>query len=332
MIRLSPDEIEHLTLAALRAHGAAEAAARSVARSVRRAEEDGIRAVGLGYLPIYLAHLRSGKVDGGARPRIVSPRGGTVLVDAGHGFAHPAFDAGLPVLAAAARAQGIAAMGIRCSYSIGVLGHPVEDIANEGLVGLAFTNSPPNIAPWGGKRPLFGTNPMALACPRRDRPPLVIDQATSVVTKVRLTAAAKAGKALPEGWALDSEGQPTTDATAALKGSMMPFGGAKGAALALIVELLGAALVGANLSKDASPYARPDGPPPGVGQFFIAIDAAAFADGMADRIAELSEAILADEGARLPGDRRLEVRLGAERDGIAVDEPTLTMLKSAQNL
>jgi (2R)-3-sulfolactate dehydrogenase (NADP+) len=148
----------------------------------------------------------------------------------------------------------------------------VEDIAMAGLVALAFTNSSPNIAPWGGRKPLFGTNPMAFAAPRRDDPPLVVDQATSVVTKVTLVQAAASGAAIPQGWALDRDGNDTTDAQAALGGSMLPFGGAKGAGLALIVDLLAAGLTGALFSKDASPYAKADGPPPGVGQIFMAFD------------------------------------------------------------
>jgi (2R)-3-sulfolactate dehydrogenase (NADP+) len=316
MTRIAPARLEALVLARLRDAGASDAQAAPVARSIRRAEEDGIRPVGLGYLPTYLAHLASGKVDGRAAPVVEVPRESTILVDAAHGFAHPAFDAGRPPLSAAARRLGTASLAIRRSYSIGVLGHPVEDLANDGLVALAFTNSPPNIAPWGGRGPLFGTNPIAFAAPRRGGPPLVIDQATSVVTKVALVAAAKAGGPIPDGWALDADGRPTTDPQAALKGSMLPFGGVKGAGLALVVDLLAAGLTGANFSKDAAPYARADGPPPGVGQLVVAFDPDAFATGFLDRVEDLAAAMLAQEGVRLPGDRRLAARAAAEADGI----------------
>lgn len=329
MPRLSLDEIEALAAAGLRAKGASDSAATSVARSVRRAEADDIRAVGLGYLPTYLSHLPTGKVDGRAVPVVTTPRAATVTVDAANGFAHPAFDAGLPALVAATRLYGTASFAIRRSYSIGVLGHPVEDIAAHGLVALAMTNSPPNIAPWRGTRPLFGTNPMALAVPRGKQLPLVIDQATSVVTKVALTAAAARGEPIPPTWALDANGQPTTDAAAALKGSMLGFGGAKGAGLALIIDLLAAALTGANASKDASPYARPDGPPPGVGQLFIAFDPDAFAPGFLDRVADIASAMLLQEGVRLPGDRRLAARSRTARDGVDVDDALLAKIRSA---
>ena len=319
-------DLEEKTAARLADAGAGPAQARSVARSVRRAEEDGIGLVGLGYLPTYLAHLKSGKVDGRAEPVIAQPRAATVLVDAAHGFAHPAFDAGLPALIAVTRICGVASFAISRSYSIGVLGHPVEDIANAGLVALAFTNSPPNISPWGGSKPLFGTNPMAFAAPRAGLPPLVIDQATSAVTKVALVQASKAGDIIPAHWALDAEGRPTTNAEAALKGSMQPFGGAKGAALALMIDLLAAGLTGANFSKDASPYARAEGPPPGVGQLFIAFDPDAFAPGFLDRIADLAGAMLAQEGVRLPGDRRLAARAKAAKEGITITDEQADLL------
>lgn len=328
MPRLSLDQIEEWALTALTRHGATEANARPVARSIRRAEADGIRSVGLGYLPTYLSHLPTGKVDGRAVPEVALPRAGAVLVDAKHGFAHPAFDAGLPELVAAARRNGSATLAIRRSYSIGVLGHPVEDIAMAGLVALAVTNSPPNIAPWGGRKPLFGTNPMAFAAPRRDQPPLVVDQATSVVTKVTLVQAAASGATIPRGWALDRDGNDTTDPQAALGGSMLAFGGAKGAGLAMVVDLLAAGLTGALLSKDASPYAKAEGPPPGVGQFFMAFDPEAFAPGFLDRVEDLASAMLAQEGVRLPGERRLHLRAAAAKDGVEVDDALLARVRS----
>ncbi len=157
----------------------------------------------------------------------------------------------------------------------------------------------------------------------------MVDQATSVVTKVALVAAAATGEPIPEGWALDSEGRPTTDPQAALKGSMLPFGGAKGAGLALIVDLLAAGLTGANFSRDASPYARAEGPPPGVGQLVMAFDPDAFAPGFLDRIEDLLGAMLAQEGVRLPGDRRLAAREKAEREGVDVDEAMLAKVREA---
>lgn len=321
------DEVETLALDALRRAGAAPHQAAPVARSMRRAEADGIGSVGLGYLPTYLRHLRSGRVRGDAQPRVTRPRPGVISVDAAHGFAHPAFEAGLPMLIEAARANGVAALAITRSYSIGVLGHPVEDVALAGCVALAMTNSPPNMAAPGGRRKVFGTNPVAFAVPRAGAP-LVVDMATTVVTKVTLTAHAESGTPIPQGWAVDAAGQPTTDARAALAGSMLPFGGVKGGNVALLVEIFAAMLTGASASRDVQPYAQAEGAPFAIGQFVLAADPAAFAPGFTDRIEALAAAIHED-GARLPGDRRLAAREAAARDGVHVPEALLARIEDA---
>ena len=327
---LSLDAIEQLAGRLLRDAGVEARAAASVARSVRLAEADGIGLVGLGYLPTYLASVRSGRVDGRAVPAVTQPRPAVVQVDAAHGFAHPAFDAGAPVLAAAARACGTASMGITRSYSPGVLGHLVEDLAMAGLVALAVTNTPANIAPWGGRVPLFGTNPMAFAVPRAGHAPLVVDQSASVVAKVVLLERAKAGAPIPEGWAFDAQGRPTTDPAAALEGSMAPFGGVKGTSIALMIELLAAGLTGAEYSKDAPPYGVTGAPPPGMGQFILALDPGAFDPLFAQRIEALFTAMLAQDGVRLPGDRRLLARARAASHGVAVDDATLAACEVAR--
>jgi (2R)-3-sulfolactate dehydrogenase (NADP+) len=328
MRSLRLDEVEALAHEALTRAGAADHQARPVARSIRRAEADGIRPVGLSFLLLYLAHLKSGKVDGKALPAMSTPRAAVVAVDAQRGFAHPAFEAGLDALADAARRCGVATLAITRSYSIGVLGHPAEDIASRGLVALAATNAPPNMTAWGGRRKIFGTNPIAFAAPRDGVPPLVVDQATTVITRAALAAAAAEGKPIPNSWAFDAEGRPTTDPRVALQGSMAPAGGVKGANIALLVEVLAAALTGANLSIDVHPYGIAEGPPPEVGQMLIAFDPTAFAPGFAERIERLLGAII-DSGARVPGDRRLAARAKAEREGVAVDEELLAQIASA---
>jgi len=325
MTLLTLDEIETLTFAALTRAGASGHQAHPVARSIRRAEADDIRPVGLGFLPLYLAHLKSGKVDGKASPGMSMPRPGNVTVDAAHGFAHPAFDLGLDALDKAARACGVASMAITRSYSIGVLGHPAEDVALRGLLAIVVSNAPPNMTAWGGKRKIFGTNPLAFAVPREGAPPLVVDQATTMVTRVALVAAASEGRTIPDDWAFDADGRPTTDPAAALKGSMAPAGGAKGANVALLVEVLAAALAGANLSMDAHPYGIADGPPPGVGQLILAFDPGGFAPGFSDRIEKLLGVISAD-GARVPGDRRLAARARSMQGGVEVDDALLAQI------
>jgi len=327
MTVISLPALHDLVRAKLTRSGASSIAAESVARSIVQAEADAMTPIGLGYLPTYCSHLRVGKVNGTAEPKLLSGKPGTLRVDAGNGFAHPAIEFGMPVLIEAAREFGIAAMSVTRSYSPGILGHVVEPMAEAGLIALLMSNSPPNVAAWGGRRKIFGTNPMAFAAPRAGKPPLVLDMATSAVTKVGLVTKVKSGEPLPPGWAHDAEGQPTTDGEVALKGSIAPLGGAKGAAILLMVEILAAGLAGANWSKDASLYANDLGGPPGVGQLLIAFDPDGFAPGFSEHLQALLDAMLADPGVRLPGDRRLAARAQAARDGIAIDPNTLVWLK-----
>ncbi|WP_430465001.1 Ldh family oxidoreductase [Tabrizicola sp.] len=331
-IRISLDEIETLAVDRLCAAGADLAQARPVAQSIRRAEQDGVRSHGLMYLPIYVEHLTCGKVNGRAQPQMSQPRAGAVVVDAGHGFAHPAIDLGLPALQEAARACGIAALTVRRSYNCGILGHHAKRIAETGLIGLCFTHAPASIAPVGGRIPVIGTNPFALAVPDgAGGARFVLDQSASVVAKSEVILRSRRGEPIPEGWALDAEGRPTTDPAAGLKGSMLPSGGAKGFGMGLLVEVLASALSGAVASRDASPFSGPVGGPPGTGQCFVAIDPDAFAPGFVDRIAALAEAIQAQEGARLPGARRVAARRRLDAAGIEVDDDLAGRLQIQKN-
>lgn len=326
-MRLTLDEVEDLARDALRRAGASEGQAGPVARSLRRAEAEGIRSHGLLYLPVYAGHLRCGKVQGQAVPQVAQPRPGAVAVDAGHGFAHPAIAAGLPLLVQAARDCGIAAMTLRRSYNCGVLGHHAGDLAAQGLIGLCFTHAPASIAPPGGRVPVIGTNPFALAVPGAPgEAGFVLDQSASVVAKSEILLRARRGEPIPEGWALDGEGRPTTDPAQALKGSMLPAGGAKGFGAGLLAEVLASALSGAVASREASPFSGPEGGPPGTGQCFIALDPAAFAPGFAARIGALCAAVEGQEGARLPGSRRRAAR-AATADGVEVPEDLLRQIQ-----
>jgi len=326
---LSLQEIDRLTYDVLTAAGTAEANARSVTRSVVRAEADGIHSHGLFRLPTYAEHVRIGKVDGKAQPTVteVSPSG--VKADALTGFAHPAIDAGLARLTALAKRQGIAALAVTNSYNCGVVGHHVEDIALQGLVGLAFVNAPRSMAPWGGKVPFFGTNPMAFAVPRAKDVPLVIDQSSSKIARSEIQMAAQAGKEIPLGWAIDKDGKPTTDAKAAMAGSVLPFGDYKGYGIALMVDLMAGALTGSRLSHEAESFIGNHDGPPRTGQFFIAIAPAAFGGvGWQERAETLFAGILAEPGVHLPGDRRKGKRARHEQAGVAVPVAVLDQLAS----
>lgn len=331
-MRMTLDEIEALALRVLTEAGANAVQGLSVARSIRAAERDGMRSHGLLYLPIYAEHLTCGKVDGQAQPQLEQPRAGAVLVDAAHGFAHPAIDMCMPALISAARAVGIAALTVRRSYNCGLLGHHAERLAEAGLIGLCFTHAPASISPVGGRVPVIGTNPFALGVPDgRGGARFVIDQSASVVAKSEVLLRARKGEPIPEGWALDAQGEPTTDADAALKGSMLPAGGVKGFGVGLMVEVLASALAGAVASREASPFSGPMGGPPATGQCFIAIDPDAFAAGFADRIDGLAAAIDGQEGARLPGQRRVAARRITETAGVEVDDALLARLMFQKN-
>lgn len=321
MPRMSIAEIETLATEALAKHGASEAQARALAAGIAGAERDGIRSHGLMYLPVYCEHLTCGKVIGAAAPVLSKPAPGSLVVDAGSGFAHAAIDLGLPDLIATARTQGIASLAIRNSYNCGVLGYHTERIAASGLVALGFTNAPASIAPWGARKPVLGTNPWSLAVPDgAGGARFVIDQSASVVAKSEVIKRSKSDEAIPEGWAFDAEGKPTTDPAAGLKGTMVPAGGYKGVGSALLVEVFAACLAGATPGIQASPFSGPAGGPPKTGQFFIAIAPDASSGGaFADRLAVVVEALGAETGGRLPGGRRAAARAQA-LGGIEVDQ------------
>jgi (2R)-3-sulfolactate dehydrogenase (NADP+) len=321
-----PQELRDLAAAALRAAGTSPAAADAVAGALIAAELDGIASHGLARVPFYADQVRSGKIDGKAVPEVARPATALVRVDAKSGFAFPAIEAGQEAADNIVGATGIVAVAIGNSHHCGVAGHHVERLAAKELIGILFANTPAAIAPWGGKRPLYGTNPIAFGCPRKGGPPLVVDLSVSVAARGKVMTAAQKGDAIPPGWALDPEGRPTTDPEAALKGSMAPLGGAKGAALALMVEILAAALTGAHFGFEASSFFDAEGPPPRVGQLLLVIDPS-FAAGFGDRVEALCAAILGDAGTRLPGDRRLATRARLSRDGIAVPDALVAELR-----
>lgn len=319
-VTLSLADVDDLTQRALIASKTSEANARSVTASVVASEAEGIHSHGLARLPTYCEHARCGKIDGHATPTAEQAGAAVIRVDACDGFAHPAIDLGFETFLPLAREAGIAAMPVTNSYNCGVVGYHVERIAEAGLVALAFVNAPASIAPWGGTKAVFGTNPVACAVPRDGQLPLVIDQSSSVVAKSEVIVHAQKEEPIPEGWALDRHGNPTTDPKVALDGgTMVPAGAYKGAGIALIVEIMAAALTGATLSLDASSFADNSGGPPRTGQLFIAMNPTVLGgEGFGARVGALFGAITGQEGARLPGDRRLAARERTAKEGITI--------------
>lgn len=320
VVNWSRDEAERRACEALLASGTRAESARATARALLRAEADGQAGHGLSRVPSYAAQARTGKVKGDALPRLDRVAAAVLRIDAGYGFAYPAIDLAIDGLVEMTPRTGIGAAAIAHSHHFGQAGAHAERLAEQGLVALLFGNSPRAIAFWGGVRPMLGTNPIAFAAPMGDgQPPLVIDLALSKVARGKIMAAGKRGEAIPEDWALDATGQPTSDPAAALEGSMLPIGDAKGAALAIMVELLSAALTGSQFGWEASSLFDGEGKPPDLGHFMIAIDPGAASDGQfAARMTAFAQALTGEPGARAPGSSRLQNRLRAARDGIDV--------------
>jgi (2R)-3-sulfolactate dehydrogenase (NADP+) len=321
MPRLTLAEAEALARRALAEAGAAPAMAAETARVLCAAESQGQSGHGLSRVPQYCAFLRNGRADGAADPAVIAERGAAALVDARHGLAYPALALAVTEARTRAARHGVAFLGITNSHHAGAMGLPVQALAGDhGLVALAFTNSPAAMPVPGGRRPLLGTDPVAAAFPRRGAPPLVIDMALSEVARGRIMVAAREGRAIPLGWAIDAAGNPTTDAAAALDGAMLAMGGTKGALLALVVELLCCALTGAAFGFEADSFFTDAGNRPRLGQALLAIDPAALAgrDACLDRVEALVGAMLAEDGVRLPGARRLALDTVARADGIDI--------------
>jgi (2R)-3-sulfolactate dehydrogenase (NADP+) len=343
MVILSPAEAEALATTALVACGTSPDNAESTARALVAADVDGQSGHGLSRLPGYAAQVKAGKIDGKAVPSLLRTRAGTLQVDAQSGFAYPALDLAIDALPGLALETGLAAAGICSSHHIGQAGRTVERLALSGLVALVVSNTPAAMALPGGTRPMMGTNPLAFAAPLSGRAPLVIDLALSLVARAKVVAAQKAGKSIPADWATDAAGNPTTDPTAALAGALSPIGGAKGAALGLMVEILCGALAGGRFGWQASSFLDDRGGSPGVGQVILVFDPNAFGavgppqatgisgalpasetfntsrrSGFSARMDALLAAFASDPAVRIPGDRRLASRERTRLHGISI--------------
>lgn len=316
---LSVDALRVLGRKVFVAGGVPDEVAAAVTDALVLAELDGIPSHGFSRIPFYVDQARSGKVDARAEAVLHMAAPSLILMDAACNFAFPAIERGLAEALPLCRRYGVVMVGVRRSHHCGVLGHFAEKMARQGVICLAFANTPAAMAPWGGAKATFGTNPLALGCPR-DPDPLVVDMSLSTVARGKIMNAGQKGESIPEGWALDADGQPTTDARKALQGTMLPFGGAKGAALALMVEILAATLPGARHAYEASSFFEAEGEAPGTGQSFLLVDCVRFNPGFADRLEALLGHMLAQEGVRLPGERRFRQREERRRTGVELPD------------
>lgn len=325
MARVPFDEAVARAAAALRSAGASETMAASTARALVLAQAQGLGSHGLSRIPQYSTHLRNGRADGGAVATIAREHGAALLVDARQGLAFPACDLAIERGTVIARTLGVCFAGVANSHHAGVLVDHLRPAAAAGLVGLAFANSPAAMPAAGGKHPVFGTNPVAAVFPRRGGDPLMIDLSLSEVARGKIAVAAQEGRAIPQGWALDAQGRPTTDAQAALAGSMLPLGAAtspKGAMLALVVELLVTALTGARFGFEASSFFVDEGNAPRIGQAFLLVDPGALAgrEVYEERMETVVAEMLGDDGVRLAGARRLALERQARQQGLEVPD------------
>ena len=315
---ISVAEAEKLLFSAFVSAGVEDTAAQSTAKALAAAEAEGQVGHGFSRLDDYVAQVKTGKINASAKIQSTRPSKTAISTDADYGFAYPALDKAIELGIETAHEYGSSSMSVFNSHHCGVLSIQVEKLANAGLIGFMFTNSPKAIAPWGSGEPIFGTNPIAFAAPRKNKEPLVIDLSLSKVARGKVMNAKKSGKDIPDDWALDKEGNSTTSAEAALQGSMLPIGDAKGTSLALMVEIMVTAFAGGLFSKDASSFFEAEGPSPSIGQFLIAINPGENSEAFLTRLEELLSTIEALEGARLPGMRRQKQRAKSLNEGISV--------------
>ena len=300
-----------------------------VANALVKAEVDGKFGHGISRVMSYAAQAKIGKVDGNADPIVSHTKPGVLSVDASNGFAYPAIKMLTNMLPKIAHSQGIAMGGVYRSHHFGVAGHIVEKIAEMGMVSLLFGNTPSAIAPWKGKKPLFGTNPLAFGAPTENGQHLIIDLAVSKVARGKVLKASQENKKIPYGWAVDKNGNDTDDPKEALKGTMLPFGDAKGSAIALMIEILAAAITGANFAYEADSFLDANGNPPNVGQLLIIIDPESMGSKKRffNKIGSMIESILVQKNTHLPGSNRFKLREKATKEGLNINNKILGEIK-----
>lgn len=316
-VTLDLEQARSLCIAAAMGAGASKETACSIGLAAVAAEADGQASVGLSHYIDYLELLEAGRIDGKAEPVVTRPALAIYLSDAQGGAAHTGFDRSFDEIAKAARLFGVTVFAQRNAYTCGALGYFTGRLAEAGLVAIAATNGPALVAGSGSTKPVYCTNPMSLAAPAADGPPLVIDQSSSATAFVNVRKAAEAGTEIPEGWALDARGKPTTDPKKAMKGVLLAFGGARGANVALMVEVLAAGISGANWSVDAPSITAGD-QTPGTGLFIVALDPKLFDPDFEQRMRAQLGRLSEQYHVHIPGPAKAAARARSEAEGITV--------------
>lgn len=327
---LTLDEVYQLAYRCMKANGCNDENAAALAETMTAAERDLCHAHGLFRLPGYAASLKSGKVKGDALPTIKKVAPAVLQLDANNGYAPLALKQAKQPLCDCAKENGIAAMALIRIHHFAALWMEIEALARMGLAAFAFTAYKPAVAPPGGRKPFYGTNPMAFGWPRPGKAPMVFDQASAAMARGEVMIAARDGKSLPEGVGIDKDGRPSTDPNEVLEGAMLTFGGYKGASIALMIELLVGPLIGENASFEAAKSDNNDGGPPQGGELLIAMDPTKFGH-RGDPLAHaerLFDELLSQPGTRLPAERRYANREKTEKDGITVPASLIETIES----
>jgi delta1-piperideine-2-carboxylate reductase len=325
-VNLTLAELSELSIRVLTANGMAADHAQAIAEVIVAGQRDECQSHGIYRLIVCVNTLRNGKVVRNAKPDLIDVSPALVRVDARFGYSQLAFQIGSKVLVQKARQVGIAALAINNCFHFSALWPEVEYLAGEGLAALAMTPSHSWVAPAGGTKPLFGTNPIAFAWPRPGRFPYVFDFATSAIARGDIELHRRAGKTIPLDWAVDANGQPTDDPAAAMRGAMMTFGGYKGSALSAMVELLAGPLIGDLTSAESMAFDQGVGATPCHGELILAFNPSMFSSGNQDDDLQRAEALfngIVDQGARLPSQRRFDARLRSEANGVEVPRQLL---------
>ena len=326
-INVSLDEIKKLVTDVFLKQGCNKSNASALANTITKAEEDGSSSHGLFRVPGYVASLQSGKVNGIASPKLEKTTPVILTCNADNGFASTAHEFALPILADAAKTNGVAVLSIKGCYHFAALWPETEYLAKQNLVGFACTAFKPSVAPAGAKKAFFGTNPISMAWPRNGQDPVVFDMATATMAKGEVMIAARDGHSLPDGVGLDENGEPSNDPKEILKGVLLPFGGYKGSAISLMVELFAAGLIGDVFSYEAQENDNNDGGPPSGGEFIMAFNPQIIAGPKwEEHCGNFFQKLTSIDGVRLPGSRRHKNRSGDNYRSI--NEELLLKVKS----
>ena len=327
-LSLTLDEIFELAKKTLLSNGCDEETATILADLIMKAERDGSLSHGLFRLPAYVSGLKSGKINGKARPEVKKISPSVIKVLGNNCLAPMVHNKSLPELIKTAKENGVAVLAINNSHHMAAMWPETEAVAEEGLVASACTSYKPAVAPAGATKPLFGTNPISFAWPRPGKTPVVFDMATASMAMGEVQVAKREGHKVPLGTGLTKEGKETTDpGEIADGGVLLPFGGYKGSGIAMMVELLAGALVGDNFSFETAAKDNNDGGPPSGGEFILAISPDKISGSGWDKHAdEFFKKMSSMEGVRLPGERRHKNRL--DKGPRKINEELVNKIKS----